>query len=86
MKLWHYGVILLFFLVLYAVIYKTAKKKKPLLRAFLSMLIGVLSLLAVDAVSGYTGVYLPVSAFTLCVSATLGVPAVASMLVICFIL
>ena len=46
------------------------------------MLFGTVSLLLVDLVSVYTGVYLPVSALSLCVSACAGVPGVAVMLII----
>ncbi len=82
MALWHYGLITLGFFLLYSLIYKITKKKKPLKRAFITMLIGVLTLLVVDIAGIYTGVTLPVSAFSITVSACGGIPGVASMLII----
>lgn len=72
--------------IIYGIIYKFTKKKKPFRRAFLIMLIGFLVLLAVDLVGIYTGVYLPVSMLSVTISMCLGVPGVAGMIVLCWLL
>ncbi len=82
MALWQYGLISLSFFFFYSVIYKLTKKKKPFKRAFLTMLSGVLILLIVDISGIYTGVTLPISAFSVTVSACAGIPGIASMLII----
>lgn len=56
--------------------------KKPIRKGFLSMTIGVLSLVAVNLLSGVTGVSLPVSVLSLGVSAAGGIPGVTLMLVL----
>lgn len=86
MKMWHFAVTALSALVLYTIIFLTAKKKKPFKRAFYTMLIGVLSLVIIDVSGMFTGVYLPISPLTLTLSACGGVPAVAVMIIInCFL-
>ena len=65
--------------LLFSFIHYAAKKKKPFKRAFISMLIGVGSLTAVNLLSGLTGVYVPVTELSLTVSAVGGVPGVALM-------
>ncbi|MBQ2943319.1 MAG: pro-sigmaK processing inhibitor BofA family protein [Ruminococcus sp.] len=82
MKLWQYSLVVVCMLLFYGCVCKLCKKKKPLRRAFLSMLCGNIVLLLVDIASLYTGVYLPVSALSLTVSACAGVPGVAVMLII----
>ncbi|MDO5124380.1 MAG: pro-sigmaK processing inhibitor BofA family protein [Eubacteriales bacterium] len=82
MKTWQMLVVIGVVLLVFTFIYFLCKKKKPLKRAFLSMLLGVLSLIAVDLSGIYTGVFLPISALSLSVSAVFGIPGVASMLVI----
>lgn len=82
MKLWQYSLIVIFTFFIYAVVYKICKKKKPLRRAFLTMLLGNVVLFVVDIASIFTGVYLPVSALTLTASSCGGAPAVAAMLII----
>ena len=68
--------------VLYSIIFVFAKKKKPFRRAFFTMLSGAFVLVIIDFTGVYTGVYLPISAFSLCVSAVCGIPGIASMLII----
>ena len=67
--IWGVGAFLLFSFIHYA-----AKKKKPFLRAFLSILLGIGSLTLVDVLSGLTGVYVPITRLSLLVSALGGVP------------
>lgn len=62
---------------LFSFIHYAAKKKKPFLRAFLSMLSGVAVLTALNLTSSLTGVYIPVTQLSLTVSAVGGVPGVA---------
>ncbi len=68
--------------IIYSIIFFIAKKKKPFKRAFLTMLFGFATLIIIDISGVYTGVYLPLSAFSVCVSAVCGIPGVASMLII----
>lgn len=78
--------VIIFSFLVYGIIYKLAKKKKPFKRAFLTMLIGLSVLIAVDIAGIFTGVYLPISMLSVTVSACLGIPGIASMIVLCFLL
>lgn len=69
-------------LLIYTVVYAVTKNKKPFKRAFLSMLFGVLALLAVNIAGIFFDIGLEISPFTLTISACGGVPAVAAMLLI----
>lgn len=86
MPIRYYLFIIISFFVLYAVVFKIAKKKKPLKRAFLTMIAGILVLVVIDIISVFTGVYLPVSPLSLTVSACAGVPGVATMLLLSWVL
>ena len=68
--------------LLFSFIHYAAKKKKPFKRAFISILSGLLSLAAVDLLSGLTGVYIPVTELSLTVSAVGGLPGVAVMVML----
>lgn len=74
--------ILLGILIILTIIHRAGKNKKPLLRAFISMAIGIASMIAVNITSFATGVNIPVSLFTMGVSAGLGVPGVTLLLFI----
>lgn len=63
-------------------IHYAAKKKKPFKRAFLSMLVGVLTLGVVNLISTLTTVYVPVTELSLTVSAAGGIPGVALMVLL----
>ena len=63
-----------------AILHKLGKNKKPLLRAFGSMIIGLSALFLVNVTSVITQVHIPISMFTVGVSAGGGVPAVALLL------
>ncbi len=82
MKTWNMIAITLIFLIIYGGIYFLCKKKKPFKRALMTMIIGVLSLIAVDVVGIFTGVYLPISPLSLTFSAVGGIPGVTTMLII----
>ena len=77
-----YAGIIFICLLIYTAIYAVTKNKKPLKRAFLGMLLGVVSLIAVNIAGGYFNVSVPISPFSLVLSACGGVPAVAAMLLI----
>ena len=66
----------------FSFIHFAAKKKKPFKRAFLSMLLGVLSLCGVDLLAGMTGVYIPFTVLTLCTSIAGGMPGVALLVLL----
>ena len=68
--------------VIFCVIFALQKNKNPFRRAFLTMLCGIITFILIDVTGVYTGVYLPLSAFSLCVSAIGGIPGVATMLII----
>lgn len=65
--------------LLFSFIHYAGKKKKPFLRAFLSMAIGVGTLTLLNLLSGMTGVYIPVTKLSLLTSAIGGVPGVVVM-------
>ncbi len=69
-----------------AIIRKIEGAKAPLRATVLSMLAGVLSLIAVNVCSGYTNVSIPVSVLSLSVSAVLGIPGVTMLLILQMIL
>lgn len=69
-------------LVVFALIYAVTKNKKPLKRAFLSMLSGVLSLVILNILGAYWDIGLNITPFSLIASACGGVPMVAAMLLI----
>ena len=66
--------------LIYAVLHRLSKNKRPVLRAFLSILTGAAALAAVDLTSVFTGVYLPLSLLTLTVSLVGGIPGVTALL------
>ncbi|MBQ6336188.1 MAG: pro-sigmaK processing inhibitor BofA family protein [Ruminococcus sp.] len=74
--------ILLAVFVAFAFVHFAAKKKKPFRRAFLSMLIGIGTMCAVNLMTGLTGVFVPVTRLTVLVSAIGGVPGVALMVLL----
>ena len=65
--------------LVHSFIHYAAKKKKPFRRAFLSMLLGIAALGAVNLLSPLTTVYIPVTELSLELSAAAGVPGVALM-------
>lgn len=71
------GIYLVFSFIHYA-----AKKKKPFKRAFISIFAGILSLAIVDLLSGLTGVYVPITALSLFISAAGGIPGTALMVLL----
>ena len=74
--------IILICIVFFAIVYALSKNKKPFKRAFLGMILGVASLVAINIAGKYIGVTLPISPMSLTISACGGVPAVAAMVLI----
>ena len=66
--------------VLLVVLEKLGKNKKPFFRAFMTMLIGVGCLAVVNITTFITGVKIPISLFTVGVSAGAGIPGVTLLL------
>ena len=67
-------------LIMLTVIEKIGKNKKPLFKAFLSMLMGITALIIVNLTTFLTGVNIPVSLFTVGVSAGGGLPGITLLL------
>lgn len=67
-------------LIVFAIIHKIGKNKKPVRRAFISILSGFLTLIAVNVTGVFTGVYLPFSMLSIIVSTLGGIPGVTSLL------
>lgn len=59
-----------------------SKSKSPFKSTLLSLSLGLLSLLAVNLTTQFTGVSLPVSTLSVCASAVGGIPAVTLMLIL----
>ncbi|MBQ7504319.1 MAG: pro-sigmaK processing inhibitor BofA family protein [Ruminococcus sp.] len=76
----------LFFIILavsfvaFIIIHKLSKNKRPVKRAFLSLLSGGLTLVLVNLLSVFTGVYIPISLLSLTVSLVGGIPGVTTLL------
>lgn len=82
----NYFLIILIVFLVYTAVYKIAKKEKPFKRAFLVMLCGICTLILTDIIGIFTGVYLPVSMLSITIAACGGIPGVASMMVVCWLL
>ncbi len=80
MEWYHIAGIFLGSFIIFIIIHKIGKQKRPVRRAFLSFLSGFLTLLAVEFTSGFTGVFLPFSLLTVMVSAIGGIPGVTALL------
>lgn len=64
-------------ILLFAFIHFLSKKKKPFKRAFISAMIGPLSLLLINVTSSLSGVYVPISELSLMTAAAGGIPGAA---------
>lgn len=72
--------------LLMSVIQKISGSRTPVRASFISMLSGLIALIAVDLCSGFTNVFIPVSMLSLGVSAFLGISGVILLLIIQMIL
>lgn len=66
--------------VLFTLLHIASKNKRPLRRALLSMLTGIVSLLLVNLSTGLTGVAIPVSLLSVLISLIGGIPGVTLIL------
>ena len=80
MKDMYYYLAILIAFIVFIIIQKISKNKKPVKRAFLSLLTGFLTLTAVNISSVITGVFLPYSMLTIAVSLIGGIPGVTALL------
>ncbi len=80
MSVWE--IILLFFgtLIVFAIIHKIDKHKKPVRRACVSLLTGVMSLILVNLTGFFTGISLPVSMLSVLTALIGGIPGVTMLL------
>ncbi len=69
-----------------SIIHKISGAKTPVRASLISMLSGIIALIAVNLCSGFTNVFIPVSMLSLGVSAFLGISGVTAMLIIQMIL
>jgi len=67
---------------LFTIIYFSKRSPRPFRRAVYTVLSGLLSLIAVNVTGIFTGVSLPVSTLSICISAVGGIPAVTAMVII----
>ena len=75
-----YIILFSFTLIIFAIIHKLSKNRRPLIRAFLSMLSGLCALTAVDIAGVFTGVFIPLSMLSICASVIGGIPGVCALL------
>lgn len=73
------GICLGVFIIL-VIIQKIMHSKQPVRTALISMMWGIIALVAVNLCSSFTGVSIPVSPMTLSVSSVLGIPGVTCLL------
>ena len=79
MKIYFIPLTVLISFIVFIVIQKLSKNKSPLKRAFVSLFSGLAALGTVNALSVFTGVYIPVSVLSVIISIALGIPGVTSM-------
>lgn len=72
----------MFIFMLLSIVSNLTGVKNPCKKTIWSMLLGILALCCVNLTGKFTGVTLPVSLFSLGISATGGIPAVTMMLLI----
>lgn len=72
--------ILLATFIIFAIIHKIAKNKKPVKRALLSMSCGILTLVAVNIAGNFTGVFVPYSVMSVLTSVVGGIPGVTLLM------
>ena len=65
-----------------SIIHKISGAKTPVRASLISMLSGIIALIAVNLCSGFTNVFIPVSMLSLGVSAFLGISGVTALLII----
>lgn len=68
--------------IVFSFIHYASHSKKPFKRAVFSVLIGLLSLAAVNLLSSFTSVYIPVTTLSVLTSAVGGLPGTALMVML----
>ena len=68
--------------IVFSFIHYASHSKKPFKRALFSILIGLLSLAAVDLLSSFTSVYIPITTLSVLTSAVGGLPGTALMVML----
>ena len=86
MPWWGIALILLSALLVFAALHFAEKNKRPFKRALLSMLAGAATLTAVNLLSPFSGVYIPVGTLSVLTSVIGGVPGVTLLLFLNLIL
>ncbi len=64
------------------IIHLIMRSKHPIRSSILSLIPGIVALMCVNLISGYTNVAIPVSPLSLSISAVLGIPGVTCLLII----
>lgn len=80
MPWWEICIILFCVFIIFAIIHYKGKNKRPFKRALISMICGIVTLLAVNLTGSFTGVVMPVSLLSLMISVIGGIPGVTLML------
>lgn len=80
MPLWGIALTIFLVFILFAIIHYISKNKRPFKRSLISMLCGILTLLAVNLSGIFTSVTLPISLMSILVALIGGVPGVTLML------
>lgn len=75
-------IVYLVVIIVFSIIHKIGKNKKPVRRSFISLLTGFGCLLLVNIASLFTGVYIPYSLLSILVSTIGGVPGVTALLTV----
>lgn len=86
MPLWGFALILFGTLLVFTMLHALSKNKRPFKRALLSMLAGAATLTAVNLLSPFSGVYIPVGTLSVLTSVIGGVPGVTLLLFLNLIL
>ncbi|MBQ3418070.1 MAG: pro-sigmaK processing inhibitor BofA family protein [Ruminococcus sp.] len=68
--------------IVFSFIHYASRSKKPFKRAILSILLGLFSLAAVDFLSSFTSVYIPITTLSVLTSAVGGLPGTALMVML----
>ncbi len=80
MSFWEIIILIFCALIIFAIIHKIDKHKKPVRRACVSLLTGVMSLILVNITGVFTGINLPVSLLSVLTALIGGIPGVTMLL------
>ena len=78
--------ILLCTVVAFGIANALSGKRKPLKTGFLYVFLGIISLIAVNASSSYTGINVPISCYSILVSGIGGIPGTVLLSVLQFVI